>query len=175
MADLLRPDVIPFISNPDTDASSYGVYRETMLAMARIRGLDVGALTRRLSGEADEVGESGVIVFGERIHHREAPQALADGRADVAMVYYHLALRYVRVFPGEFEIVCEGWDPEGEGGWRTGGGDGGDGVCGGVGAGGGGVGGGVCEVDAVGGGDGDLRGTWNTISRGVKGGHVGDP
>ena len=44
VADLLRSDVIPFISNPDTEAASYGVYRETMLAMARIRGLDVGAL-----------------------------------------------------------------------------------------------------------------------------------
>ena len=118
VADLLRPDVIPFMSNPETEAASYGVYRETMLAMARVRGLDVGALERRLSaavGEAGEAGEGGGIVFGERIHHREAPQALADGRADVAMVYYHLALRYVRVFPGEFEMVCEGWDPEGEG------------------------------------------------------------
>ena len=112
VADLLRPDVVPFMSNPDTEAASYGVYRETMLATARIRGLDVETLERRLSGEA---GDGGAIVFGERIHHREAPQALADGRADVAMVYYHLALRYVRVFPGEFEIVCEGWDPEGEG------------------------------------------------------------
>ena len=60
-------------------------------------------------------GAGGAIVFGEHIHHREAPQALADGKADVAMVYYHLALRHVRVFSGEFEIVCEGWDPEGEG------------------------------------------------------------
>ena len=109
VADLLRLDVVPFMSNPDTEAASYGVYRETMLAMARTRGLDVGALERRLSGEG------GAIVFGECIHHREAPQALADGRADVAMVYYHLALRYARVFPEEFEIVCEGWDPEGEG------------------------------------------------------------
>ena len=109
VADLLRLDVVPFMSNPDTEAASYGVYRETMLATARIRWVDVGALERRLSGE------DGAIVFGERIHHREAPQALADGEADVAMVYYHLALRYVRVFPGEFEIVCEGWDPEGEG------------------------------------------------------------
>ena len=118
VADLLRPDVIPFMSNPETEAASYGVYRETMLAMARIRGLDVAALERRLSGEAGkagEAGEGGGIVFGERIHHREAPQALADGKADVAMVYYHLALRYVRVFPGYFEMVCEGWDPEGEG------------------------------------------------------------
>ena len=109
VADLLRPDVVPFMSNPDTEAASYGVYRETMLATARSRGFDVRALERRLSGEGDP------IVFGERIHHREAPQALTDGEADVAMVYYHLALRYVRIFPGEFEIVCEGWDPEGDG------------------------------------------------------------
>ena len=112
VADMLRPDVTPFMSNPETEAASYGVYRETMLATARMRGLDVGALERRLAGEA---GEGGAIVFGERIHHREAPQALADGKADVAMVYYHLALRYVRVFPGAFEIVCEGRDPDGEG------------------------------------------------------------
>ena len=112
VADLLRPDVVPFMSNPDTEAASYGVYRETMLATARMQGLDVGVLERRLAGEG---GDGGPIVFGERIHHREAPQALADGRADVAMVYYHLALRYVRVFSGEFEIVCEGWDPERDG------------------------------------------------------------
>ena len=38
VADLLRPDVVPFMSNPDTEAASYGVYRETMLATARMRG-----------------------------------------------------------------------------------------------------------------------------------------
>ena len=114
VADLLRPDVIPFMSNPETEAASYGVYRDTMLATARIQGLDVGALERRLSGVTGKAGEGGAIVFGERIHHREAPQALVDGKADVAMVYYHLALRYVRVFPGKFEIVCEGWGPQGE-------------------------------------------------------------
>ena len=135
VADLLRPDVVLFMSNPDTEAASYGVYRETILATARIRGLDMGTLERRLSGEGDP------IVFGERIHHREAPQVLADGEADVAMVYYHLALRYVRIFPGEFEIVCEGWGPGT--GWspRTGRRDGGDGLCGGVGSVGGRVGG----------------------------------
>ena len=108
VADLLRPDVIPFMSNLDTEAANYGVYRETMLAMARIQVLDMGPLERRLSGEG------GAIVFGECTHHREALQALVDGKAAVAMVYYHLALRYVRVFPGEFEIVCERWN---RGGW----------------------------------------------------------
>ena len=53
------------------------------------------------------------LVFGERIHHRELPQVLADGRADVAPVYYHLALRYTRIFPELFEIVAfDGGAPE---------------------------------------------------------------
>ena len=109
VSDLLRDDVIPFMSNPDTEAASYAVYRDTILETARLRGLDVRSLERRLSGESD------AIVFGERIHHREAPQAVAEGRADVAMVYYHLALRYTRIFPGRFELVCDGWDPAGDG------------------------------------------------------------
>ena len=86
VADLLRPDVVSFMSNPGTEAASCGVYRETILATAGMRRLDVEALERRLSGRG------GDIVFGRRIHYREAPQALADGEADVAMVYYHLAL-----------------------------------------------------------------------------------
>ena len=39
-----------------------------------------------------------------RIHHREAPEAVAEGRADAAIVYYHLALRYTRIFPDRFDI-----------------------------------------------------------------------
>ena len=45
------------------------------------------------------------VEYGERIHHREAPQAIMDGRADVAIVYYHLALGYTRIFPSLFEMV----------------------------------------------------------------------
>ena len=41
-------------------------------------------------------------------HHREAPQALADGEADVAMVCYHLALRFVRVYPGGLKSYARG-------------------------------------------------------------------
>ena len=54
----------------------------------------------------------GQVVFGERIHHREAPQAVADGSADVAPVFYHLALRYVRIFPDYFDIVPLGGSVE---------------------------------------------------------------
>jgi hypothetical protein len=95
--DLARPEVRVFLSNPKTEAASYAVYVETLARFARRFGLDLRAV---LAGDAPARA-----VFGERIHHREAPQALADDRADVAVLYYHLALRYTRVFPGKFEIV----------------------------------------------------------------------
>jgi hypothetical protein len=47
----------------------------------------------------------GRVRFGELIHHREAPQAVFDGSADVAPVFFHLALRYKRIFPDCFDIV----------------------------------------------------------------------
>jgi hypothetical protein len=96
--DLARPEVRVFLSNPRTEAASYGVYAETLARFARRFELDLSAL---LAGDAPPRA-----VFGERIHHREAPQALADNRADVAVLYYHLALRYTRIFPGRFEIVA---------------------------------------------------------------------
>lgn len=43
--------------------------------------------------------------YGESIRHREAPQAIQDGRADAALVFYRLGLRYRRVFPADFDFV----------------------------------------------------------------------
>lgn len=92
-ADLARADVRLFLSNPKTETASYAVYAQTVRALARAAGIG-----------ADFVGGPSVV-HGERIHHREAPQALADGRADAACLYYHLALHYARIFPDRFEIV----------------------------------------------------------------------
>jgi hypothetical protein len=99
IADLLREDVSLFISNPDTEKASYQVYRDSMIGLAQEQGVDSKLLEQKLSHA------SSTTVFGECIHHREAPQALYDGRADVAMVYYHLALRYTRVFPELFDFI----------------------------------------------------------------------
>ncbi len=93
IADLARDQVRLFLSNPDTERASYRVYADSLKALARKHGV------------APDFLDAGRVVYGERIHHREAPQALADGRADVAMVYYHLALRYTRIFPDLFELV----------------------------------------------------------------------
>jgi hypothetical protein len=96
IADLTRADVRLFLSNPEREAASYQVYADTLRALARAERVEL-----RFLGHPPVPG----IVYGERIHHREAPQALADDRADVAVVYHHLALRYTRIFPELFEVV----------------------------------------------------------------------
>lgn len=100
ISDLMRPDVRLFLSNPKTETASYEVYARSLEGLARRQGLAANVL-------------DGVrIVHGERIHHREAPQALADDRADAAFLYYHLALRYTRVFPERFELLALDGTPE---------------------------------------------------------------
>ncbi len=42
---------------------------------------------------------------GRHIYHRELPMALLEDQADVAPLYYHLAQRYLNIFPGQFEMV----------------------------------------------------------------------
>lgn len=95
LADLARPGVRLFLSNPKTETASYEVYVESLKGLARTQGVAPGFL--------DDGTER--IVYGERIHHREAPQALADDRADAALLYYHLVLRYTRIFPEHFDMV----------------------------------------------------------------------
>lgn len=97
LSDLMRRDVRLFISNPDTEKTSYSGYRKTLEGMAQREGLDKGAFIRNTFGET--------VMYGQRIHHREAPGAVATGRVDAAIVYFHLALRYMRIFPDLFDIL----------------------------------------------------------------------
>ena len=99
IADLLRDDVRLFMSNPQTEKPSNQVYTETLFNLANEQGLDVSPFEKLFAPDARNT------VYGECIHHRELPQAIASGQADVAVVYYHLALRYTRIFPGQFRIV----------------------------------------------------------------------
>jgi len=87
--DLLREDVCLFLSNPQTEKASYQIYHEFLIN----------------TGLTQDKLDSIRMYYGRKIHHREAPQALVDGNANVAVVYYHLALRYCRIFPELFDIV----------------------------------------------------------------------
>jgi ABC-type molybdate transport system substrate-binding protein len=95
--DLMRKDLRLFISNPETEEISYTGYRHTLEGMAKRHGLDGDAFCRTVFGKT--------AVFGQRIHHREAPETVATGQADVAIVYYHLAIHYTRIFPDQFDII----------------------------------------------------------------------
>ena len=100
--DLMGDDVTIAISNHETETASFSVYADTLEALANEAGLDGGDLRALLSVEGDRV------TFSTTIHHREVPQLLDDGIADMAMVYYHLVLRYVRIFPEVFDMVALG-------------------------------------------------------------------
>ena len=99
ISDLLRDDVRLIISNPVTESASYEVYKQTLLDVAAEKNLDVSAFSNLIDKDSTRA------VFGESIHHREVPQTIYEDNADVAIVYYHLALRYSRIFPDDFEIV----------------------------------------------------------------------
>ncbi len=99
IADLYRDDIRVFVSNPETEAASFRVYSETLARQAGAQGLEGAALRERLRTVSPRV------MHGRHIHHRELPVALASGQADVAPVYHHLALRYLAIFPGRFEMI----------------------------------------------------------------------
>ncbi|MDX1512721.1 MAG: substrate-binding domain-containing protein [Gammaproteobacteria bacterium] len=110
ISDLLRNDLRVALSNPESEKASFRVYADTLTGLAAEAGLDVAAYEKRFTGAGDDH-----VVYSTVIHHRELPQLLADGRADVAMVYYHLALRYQRIFPDIFDFIPLGGtkdDPE---------------------------------------------------------------
>lgn len=96
IADLARGDVKVFLSNPVNEAVSYNVYAATLRDVARSLGLALDFLEDTAHPR---------VIYGECIHHREAPQAVVDGHADVAIVFHHLALRYTRIFPELFASV----------------------------------------------------------------------
>ncbi len=97
VVDLTREDVRLFLSNPETEKASFMAYSRTLKALAATQGA--------LSDFLDVKIAQGRVLFGQRIHHREAPQAVATGAVDVAVVFYHLALRYLRIFPEHFDAV----------------------------------------------------------------------
>jgi len=102
--DLLRPDVRLFLSNPVTETISYQIYTDCLRRLATVQRIMLDFLVHPPGAPNPDK-----LIYGESIHHREAPQMVADGRADTALVFYHLGLRYQRIFPELFDFV---W-PEG--------------------------------------------------------------
>jgi ABC-type sulfate transport system substrate-binding protein len=92
VADLLRDEVRVALSSPDREPASHASYAATLQAQG---GPDTVARILAKPG----------TWMPQRVHHREAPQALADGLADVAPLYSHLASYLSEQMPGLFETV----------------------------------------------------------------------
>ncbi|MEM7195325.1 MAG: substrate-binding domain-containing protein [Pseudomonadota bacterium] len=99
VSDLLSDSVRLTCSNPQTEKASFEVYREAAINMANQADAATEDLVEKLSGSSESTVHSQVI------HHREVPQIIADDKADAAIIYYHLALRYTRIFPDIFDLV----------------------------------------------------------------------
>jgi len=99
VADLLSDDVTLTCSNPVTEKASFGVYKEAICNLAQEAGINEDAIVTKLSAAGPRT------VHSQIIHHREVPELIATGHADAAVIYYHLALRYTRIFPDIFEFL----------------------------------------------------------------------
>jgi hypothetical protein len=102
--DLLRADARLFLSHPVTgEGQPCGLSPGPAGILLRRRGLRWHFWTTR---RRRPIRRSSCLA--QAIHHREAPQAVADGVADVAVVFYHLALRYQRIFPEAVRVRATG-------------------------------------------------------------------
>lgn len=99
LSDVESDDVVLTCSNPETEKASFAVYREAVQRIARDTGADEEAIVGKLSLAGP------TTVHSQMIHHREVPEIIAAGQADAAVIYYHLALRYSRIFPEHFEFI----------------------------------------------------------------------
>ena len=113
--DLGREKVRVVTSNPETEPGSFGNYSSSVfhIAFREVEAAtgDIDLATRRASRLFNSVfnaknnARRKKWLVGDRIHHRDVPQALANGEADVGLMFYHLAQTAIEANPGLFEIV----------------------------------------------------------------------
>ena len=113
--DLGRGGVRVVTSNPVTEPGSFGNYSSSVFHIAfRLVEAHTGSiplaeavatkLYNRVFNPKNNAHRKKWVV-GDRIHHRDVPQALANGEAHVGLMFYHLARTAMEAHPGLFEIV----------------------------------------------------------------------
>ena len=103
VSDLLREDVRVACSSPTKEKASFGVYSETLCNLARSN--DEGEGEKLADAMLKLLNDESSTLHSGRVHHREIPQMIASNLADVAPIYYHLALRCTTIFPDQFDFV----------------------------------------------------------------------
>ncbi len=101
--DLGDEDIMLVTSNLKTEPGSGGNYSNSIynIALAEKGVEEAEELFNHIYNNDEDPGYSS---WGP-IMHRGVPQAIKNEDADVAIVFYHLALQYTRQFPGLFKII----------------------------------------------------------------------
>lgn len=112
--DLGRADVTMVTPNPIMEPGSFGNFSSTIYNIAandshKPKGMTPEKLFNGIfNSDQTACGKHGKHckwVAGKRIMHREQPWAVATGKADAGLIFYHLALYFTQTFPDKFEIV----------------------------------------------------------------------
>ena len=106
--DLGRDGVRLVTPNPVLEPGAFGNYLGTIYGIAANdkqppsgwRAADL--INRIFNGDSRDPYK---WLAGPRIHHRDLPWSVAYGRADAAVIYYHLGLYTKQTFPDLFDLV----------------------------------------------------------------------
>lgn len=106
--DLGRDDVQFITPNPTLEPGAFGNYASTIYHIAANdpsppQGITAEELMNRLFNGVSQNPHKWLA--GPRIHHRDLPWSVACGKADAAMILYHLGLYCMQTFPEKFDII----------------------------------------------------------------------
>ncbi len=111
--DLGRSDIRVATPNPSSEAGSFALYATSIYEIAKYDQSPPSGVTAKYLFDTifNGLGGPHKWLSGKRIHHREIPWSIAYGKADAAVIFYHLALHVVTTFPALFDIVSLGGTP----------------------------------------------------------------
>ncbi len=106
--DLGRKDVRLVTPNPDLEPGAFDNYLTTLYGIAvrdkqPPKQMSADGLINDIFNSAGD--DPYKWLAGARIHHRDLPWSVAYGRADAAIILYHLGLYTAQTFPDVFDIV----------------------------------------------------------------------
>jgi hypothetical protein len=106
--DLGRQGVRLVTPNPELEPGAFGNYAGTIFYIAAQdrhppKGINAGKLFKLIFNGMS--GDPEKWLAGPRIHHRDLPWSVAFGKADAAVILYHLGLYTWQTFPDKFALV----------------------------------------------------------------------
>jgi hypothetical protein len=109
--DLGHKDVRFVTPNPKLEPGAFENYLTTLYGIAAHdkqppKQMSAEALIHNIFNSAGD--DAYKWLSGARIHHRDIPWSVAYGKADAAIIYYHLGLFTVQTFPDIFDVIPVG-------------------------------------------------------------------